>query len=99
LSQDVETYRVKKKENHVPVVSEVTIQQIKVQRPVRYSCHICDDTKHKIIDYPKYNYMQNMCKNKGMKPIDKQVVVEPKVFKSFGPYGGCEYGHHQEQGY
>jgi hypothetical protein len=45
---------------------------------MRYSCHICGDTRHEIIDCPKYNDMQNMfnnnfknCKNKGMKPIDK----------------------------
>jgi len=46
---------------------------------VKYSCHICGDIGHKIIDCPKYNDMQNMFKNKTMKPIDKQVVVEPKV--------------------
>jgi hypothetical protein len=44
-----------------------------------YSCHICGDNGHKIIDCPKYNDMQNMFKNKKMKPIDKQVVEEPKV--------------------
>ncbi len=46
---------------------------------MKYSCHICGDIGHKIIDCPKYNDMQNMFKNKTMKPIDKQVVVEPKV--------------------
>jgi hypothetical protein len=66
----VETCRIKRKENHVLVVFEVTIQQIKVQRPVKYSCHICGDTRHKIIDCPKYNDMQNMFKNK-MKTIKK----------------------------
>jgi hypothetical protein len=35
-----------------------------------------------------------MFKNKGMKPTYKQVVAEPQGFKSFNPYGGCEYGHH-----
>jgi hypothetical protein len=49
-----------------------------------------------IMDYSKYNDMQNMFKNKGVKPTNKQVMVD---FKSFSPYGGCEYGHHQEQGY
>ncbi len=46
---------------------------------MKYSYHICGDIKHKIIDCLKYNVMQNMFKNKGVKPIGKQVVVEPKV--------------------
>jgi hypothetical protein len=46
---------------------------------MRYSCHICGDARHKIINSPKYNDMQNMFKNKGMKPTNKQAVVEPKV--------------------
>ncbi len=46
---------------------------------MRYSCHICSDTGHKIIDCPKYNDMKNMFKNKRMKNIIKQIVVEPKV--------------------
>jgi hypothetical protein len=46
---------------------------------MRYSCHICGDTWHKIINYPQYNDMQNMFKNKRMKRTKKQVVVEPKV--------------------
>jgi hypothetical protein len=46
---------------------------------MRYSYHISGDIKHKIKDYPKYNDMQNMFKNKRMKPTKKQVVVEPKV--------------------
>jgi hypothetical protein len=46
---------------------------------MRYSFHICGDIGHKIIDCPKYNDMQNMFKNKGVKTIDKQVVVEHKV--------------------
>jgi len=43
--------------NHVLVVFKVTIQQIKIQRLVKYSYHICGDTGHKIIDCPKYNDM------------------------------------------
>ncbi len=46
---------------------------------MKYSCHICGDTRHKIIDCPKYNDTKNMFKNKGAKPTEKQVVVEPKV--------------------
>jgi len=46
---------------------------------VRYSCHICGDIIHKIINYPQCNDMQNMFKNKGVKSIEKQVMVEPKV--------------------
>jgi hypothetical protein len=53
-NHNVETCRVKRKEDHVLVVSEVTIQQIKVQRHVKYSCHIYGDTRHKIVDFPKY---------------------------------------------
>ncbi len=46
---------------------------------MRYSCHIYGDIGHKIINYPKYNDMQNMFKNKRVKTTNKQVVVEPKV--------------------
>ncbi len=56
-NHNVETYKVKIKEYLVLTVFEVTIQQIKIQRPVRYSCCICGDTGHKIIDYHKYNDM------------------------------------------
>jgi hypothetical protein len=38
---------------------------------MRYSCHICGYTKHEIINCPKYNDMQDMFKNKGVKPLDK----------------------------
>jgi hypothetical protein len=82
-NHNVETCRVKRKEDDVPTISEVITQQIKVQKPLGYSCHICGDTGHKIIDRPKYNDMQNMLKNKGMKPTKKQVVVEPKVSNPF----------------
>ncbi len=93
-NHNVETYRVKRKGDLVSTASKVTIQQIKIH--MRQSCHICGDIRHKIIDCPKYNDMQNMFKNKGVKPTKKKVVVEPKVSR---PYGGCKYGHHQEQGY
>jgi hypothetical protein len=46
---------------------------------MKYCCHICGDIGDKIIDCPKYNDMQNMFKNKGMKPTYKQAMVEPKV--------------------
>jgi hypothetical protein len=61
------------------IVSELTTQQIKVQKHMRYSYHICGDTRHKIIDYPKYNDMQNVVKNKGVTTIEKQVVVNPRL--------------------
>jgi hypothetical protein len=44
-----------------------------------YSFHICGDMGHKIIDYHKYNDMQNLFKNKGMKIAKKPYVVELKV--------------------
>jgi hypothetical protein len=34
---------------------------------MRYSCHIYVETRHKIIDYPKYGDMQNMFKDKKVK--------------------------------
>jgi hypothetical protein len=49
--------------------------------------------KHKIIDFPKYNDMQNMFKNKGMDYI-KTICGGAKGCQSFTPYGGCQYGHH-----
>ncbi len=63
---------------------------------MRCSHHICDDTKHKIIDCLIYNDMQNMFKNKGVKPTEKTSYGRTQGFKSFNPCGGCEYGHHQE---
>jgi hypothetical protein len=48
------------------VVFEVNTPQIKIQRLIMYSCHICGDIKHKIKYYLKYNDMKNMFKNKGM---------------------------------
>jgi predicted metal-binding protein len=67
-NHNVETYRVNKKEDLVYAIFEVTTQHIKVQKRVRYSCHICGDTRHKIINCPKYIDMRNMFKNKGVKP-------------------------------
>ncbi len=96
-NHNVETYRVKIKEDHVPTFFEVTTQHIKIQRPMKYSYHVCDDTGHKIIDCLKYNDMQNMFKNKIVKP--EISCGRTQGFKSFSPYGGCEYGHHQEQGH
>jgi hypothetical protein len=53
-NHNVETCKVKRKENHVHVVLEVITQHTKIQKHVRYSCHICDNTGHKIIDCPRY---------------------------------------------
>ncbi len=78
-NHSVETCRVKRKEDSIPTIFKVIIQQIKVQRPMRYSCHIHSDIIYKIKDCPKYNDMQNMFKNKGVKSIKKKIVVEPKV--------------------
>jgi hypothetical protein len=46
---------------------------------MRHFCHICGDTRHKIIDCPKYNDMQNTFKNKWMKTTKNQYVVDSKV--------------------
>jgi hypothetical protein len=43
-NHNVETCRVKRKEDLVLAVFKVTTQHIKVQKPMRYSCHICGDT-------------------------------------------------------
>jgi hypothetical protein len=48
-NHNVETCRIKRKEEFIPIVSKVTI--------MRYSCHIYGESRHKIIDYPKYNDM------------------------------------------
>jgi hypothetical protein len=42
-NHNVETYKVKRKEDLAPTVSEVINQHIKVQKPMRYSCHICGE--------------------------------------------------------
>jgi hypothetical protein len=59
-NHNVETCRVIKKEDLVLIVSKVTTQQIKIQKLMKYSCHIYGDMGHKIIDCPKYNDTQNM---------------------------------------
>jgi hypothetical protein len=46
---------------------------------VKYSYHICGEIGHKIIDFPKYNDMHNLFKNKGVKTTKKPSMVEPKV--------------------
>ncbi len=46
---------------------------------MKYSYHICGEIGHKIINCPKYNDIQNLFKNKGMKTTKKPFVVEPKV--------------------
>ncbi len=91
---NVENYKVKIKKYFVPTISEVTVEQIKEQKLVRYSYHICGDTRHKIINCLKYNDMQNMFKNKGVKTTKKQVVVQPKVTNPLVKYNGCQHGHH-----
>jgi hypothetical protein len=40
-----------------------------------------------------------MFKNKGVKTIKKQVVVEPKVANPSVHIVDVTHGHHQEQGY
>jgi hypothetical protein len=67
------------KEKSISIVYEVTIQQIKIQKHVSYSYHVCGDTRHKIIDCPNYSGMHNMFKNKRMKIAYKPYVVKPKV--------------------
>jgi hypothetical protein len=78
-NQNVENCKVKRKENSILVIFKVTTQQIKLQKLMKYSCHICGDIRHKTIDCLKYNDMQNMFKNEGVKTTEKQVVVEPKL--------------------
>jgi len=56
-NHNVESFRVKRKKKSIPTIYEVTSSQIKVQRLMRYSCHICCEIGHKIIDYLKYNDM------------------------------------------
>jgi hypothetical protein len=46
-----------KKKNLIPIVYEVTTEHIEIQRPMTYSYHICGDTRHKIINCPKYSDM------------------------------------------
>jgi hypothetical protein len=41
--------------------------------------------------------MKNIFKNKGVKNVKKPFVVELKGCQFFNPYGGCQYGHYQEQ--
>jgi hypothetical protein len=56
-NHNVKTCRVKRKEESIHVVCKVTTQQIRVQRPVKYSCHIWYETRHKIIECSKFNDM------------------------------------------
>jgi hypothetical protein len=56
-NHNVETYKVKRKEEPIHVVSKHTIQLIKILRLVRYSCYICGDIGHKIIDLGLYSDM------------------------------------------
>ncbi len=62
---------------------------------MKYSYHIYGDTRHKIINYPKYNDMQNMFKNKRVKTTNKQLVVEPKVVNPSIRIR-CQHGYHKK---
>jgi hypothetical protein len=55
INHKIETCRVKTKKDLVLANFEVIIQHINVQRPIRYSCYICGDIRHKIINCPKYS--------------------------------------------
>jgi hypothetical protein len=78
-NHNVENYRGKRKEDHVPTIYEVTTEHIKIKIHVKYSRHIYGDIGHKIIDCLKYNDMQNMFTNKGVKTTRKPFVVEPEA--------------------
>ncbi len=56
-NHNVETCKIKRKEESMLVVFKVTTKQIKVQKPVMYSCHIYGDIGHKITICPKYSDM------------------------------------------
>ncbi len=46
---------------------------------MRYSYHIYSEIRHNITNCLKFNDMQNMFKNKGVKTTKKPFVVDPKV--------------------
>jgi hypothetical protein len=56
-NHNVETCKVKRKEKSILINSKVTTHQIKVQRPMKYYCHICNETGHRITDCLKFNGM------------------------------------------
>ncbi len=39
------------------IISKVITHQMKIQRPMKYSCHICDEIGHRITYCPKFNDM------------------------------------------
>jgi hypothetical protein len=80
------------------LVSKTTTQQIKVQRPMKYSCQICGETRHSITDFPRFNDMYNMFKNEWMKTIET-ICGGTQGCQSFNSCSGCQCGHHHKQGY
>jgi hypothetical protein len=56
-NHNVETCKVERKEKFIPTIFEVIIHQIKVQRFMRYSCHICGEVGYKITNCLKFNDM------------------------------------------
>ncbi len=78
------TWRNKKKEEPITVATKATIQVGKPPRLLNYPCHIYGIMGHKLTNYPRFNEMKNMFKNKGgqstkFKPVANNKMVTTLV--------------------
>jgi hypothetical protein len=64
-NHNIETYRSKKKEEHIIATTKATTHVGKPLRPINYPCHICGIVGHKLTNCPRFNEMQSMFKDKG----------------------------------
>ncbi len=67
----VETH-CNKKEKLMVIDSKLIIQSTKLHKPMKCLFDICGVIKHMTMDCSRFNEMQNMFKNKGIKLVESQ---------------------------
>jgi hypothetical protein len=89
-NHNVETCKVKRKEDHVPIVFEVTTQQIKVQKLVKNSYQTLDIRSWIVLS----TMICRICLRTKSETNRKTSYGRTQGFKSLSPYVRHEYGHH-----
>jgi hypothetical protein len=77
-NHNTETYRCKKEEPTI-IVIEATTKVGKPPRPLNHPCHICGIVGHKLMNYPRFDQMQSMFKDKKGQSTKFKPTTEVKV--------------------
>ncbi len=77
-NHNVETCRSKKEEPTI-VITKATTYANKPPKLLNYPCHICGIVGHKLTNYPRFNEMQSMFKDKGGHSIKSKPITEVKM--------------------